>query len=251
MKKNHATLRCRTCGQSFRATRTPDGGWYTAFEKKPPSKTCRSHRGSPLCRWEVHKYRHRLWKNVKAFFDGLPAAFQTLVPPRRRVAFEALPQISIANEARSLRRLLNRRLPAGTILIGVFDISLIHDQAGGRRERHWVPHFHIVVVGMAAAEVKKRCRRLLTTTELVPYPSHTKDAPSPRGALAYAVKHVGDIRARAIFDGRAGGRDKGKRWRQLKADERAMVERWAQQQTLDDYLLLKGLRRFGSAVKRI
>ena len=38
--------------------------------------------------------------------------------------------------------------------------------------------------------------------------------------------------------------------RQPKADERAMVERWARQQTLDDYLLLKGLRRFRSTVRR-
>jgi hypothetical protein len=37
------------------------------------------------------------------------------VPPGRRVAFEALPHVSIANEARSLRRLLDKRLPAGTI----------------------------------------------------------------------------------------------------------------------------------------
>jgi hypothetical protein len=70
------------------------------------------------------------------------------------------------------------------------------------------------------------------------------------------VKHVGDVKAKTIFDDRrnSGGEGKRKRrpgkTRQPKADERAMVERWARQQTLDDYLLLKGLRRFGSTVRR-
>jgi hypothetical protein len=60
--------------------------------------------------------------------------------------------------------------------------------------------------------------------------------------LAYSVKHVGDVKARAGFNGqdRTGGKGNRQRW--LKAEERSMVDRWAQQQPLDDYLLLKGLR---------
>ena len=256
MKKNHATLRCRTCSQSFRATKTPEGGWHTAFEKKPPSKICRSHRGSPLCRWEVHKLRHKLWRNIRPFFDGLPAAYVTLVPPRRTVAFDALPQMRVADEARSLRRLLKDRLPMGTMAVGIFDVSLVDDQRGRKRKRYWLPHFHVLVAGMDAVDARKLLDGLYATTEEVPRPSHIKDAPTPRNASAYSLKHVGDVKAKTIFDDRrnSGGEGKRKRrrgkTRQPKADERAIVERWARQQKLDDYLLLKGLRRFGSTVRR-
>ena len=72
------------------------------------------------------------------------------------------------------------------------------------------------------------------------------------------MEHIGDVKVRAIFDrkGNAAGKERntqqpGKRKRRLKADERAMLERWAQQQTLDEYVLLKGLRRFGSKVRRV
>jgi hypothetical protein len=156
-----------------------------------------------LCLWEVNKFRYRLWRSIEPVLGELPAAFLTLVPPMHRVCFNALPQVSIANYMRPLRRLLNRRLPVGTILIGVFDVSLVDDQRSGRCERHWLPHFHILVVGILvvgvdAAEARQVCDGLYTAAELVPRPSHVRDAPSPRGALAYcSLKHVGDIKARA------------------------------------------------------
>src|SRR3712207_4250155 len=94
------------------------------------------------------------------------------------------------------------------------------------------------------------------STKEVRRPSHIEGAPSPRNASAYSVKHAGDVKAKIIFDGRRNPGGEGKRKpqpekpRSLKADERAMVERRARQQMLDDYLLLKGLRRFGSTVKK-
>ena len=163
----------------------------------------------------------------------------------------------MADEARSLRRLLKDRLPTGTVAVGIFDVSLIDDQRGGRRERYWLPHFHILVAGMDAVDARNLLGKLYATTEKVPRPSHIEDAPTPRNASAYSVKHVGDVKAKTIFDDRRNSGGEGKRKRRLgktrqpKADERAMVERWARQQTLDDYLLLKGLRRFGSTVRRI
>ena len=86
MPKDSTQLKCRTCGQCFDATRMLDGGWHIAFNEKPPSATCRSHIGSALCRWEVQKQRRKLWEQVALFFDGRPAAFLTMVPPRRLVA---------------------------------------------------------------------------------------------------------------------------------------------------------------------
>src|SRR3712207_6872794 len=39
----------------------------------------------PLCRWEVHKLRHQLWRNIGPSFEWQPVADVTLVPPRRIV----------------------------------------------------------------------------------------------------------------------------------------------------------------------
>jgi hypothetical protein len=58
----------------------------------------------------------------------------TLVPPRRIVPFDALPQMTVADEARSLRRLLDKRLPKGIVAVGIFDVSLVGDQRGGKRK---------------------------------------------------------------------------------------------------------------------
>ena len=201
-------------------------------------------------RWEVHRFRHRLWRNIRPLFEGRPVAYVTLVPPRRIVLLGALPQVRETNEARSLRRLLDKRLPEGTVAVGIFDVGLVDDQRGGKRKRYWLPHFHVLVAGMDAADARKLLNGLYAATEEVLRPSHIADAPSPRNALAYSLKHVGDVKARAIFDDQANAGGKGKRQRWLKAEERAMVERWAQQQSLDDYLLLKGLRRFGSTAKK-
>jgi hypothetical protein len=209
-----------------------------------------------LRRWEVHRFRHRLWRNIRPLFEGRPVAYVTLVPPRRIVPFGALPQVREANEARSLRRLLDKRLPEGTVAVGIFDVGLVDDQRGGKRKRYWLPHFHVLLAGMDAADARKLLDGLYAGTEEVLRPSHIEDAPSPRNALAYSLKHVGDVKARAIFDDRrnAGGEGKRKRRpgkpRQLRAEERTTVERWARQQRLDDYLLLKGLRQFGSTVRK-
>ncbi len=100
-------------------------------------------------------------------------------------------------------------------------------------------------------EARKLCRGLYAATDKVLRPVHVRNAPSPRGALAYSSKHVGDVKARAIFNGQEDAGGNGKRPRWLKAEERAIIERWARQQSLDDHLLLKGLRRFGGTVRRV
>src|SRR4028118_307223 len=120
-------LKCRTCRQSFATTRMLDGRWHTAFNKKPPSITCRSHIGSGLCRWEVQKQRRKLWKELAPFFDGQPAAFLTMVPPHRLVAFHWVADINLENEKRAMRRVLRNALPEGTVLVSTFDIGLIDD----------------------------------------------------------------------------------------------------------------------------
>ena len=111
MPKDSAQLKCRTCHQSFAATRMLDGGWHIAFDKKPPSTTCRSHIGSALCRWEVQEQRRKLWEQVARAFDGRPAAFLTMVPLRRLVAYDQVAEIKLENEKRVMRRMLRQALP--------------------------------------------------------------------------------------------------------------------------------------------
>ena len=82
-----------------------------AFDKKPPSATCRSHRGSTLCRREVHKQRRKLWEQVAHAIDGRPAAFLTMVPLRRLVAYDQVAEIKLENEKRVMRRMLRQALP--------------------------------------------------------------------------------------------------------------------------------------------
>ena len=184
MSKNSTQLKCRTCGQSFAATKKPDGGWRIAFDRKPPSTTCRSHRGSALCRWEVHKQRRKLWKKVAPAFDGRPATFLTLVPPHRLVAYDQVAGINMENEKRAMRRVLRNALPEGTVLVSIFDIGLADDTTGDDRLRYWVPHFHAVVAGMAAPALKKACRKLYKATEEVQEPHQVKDAPTPKNACS-------------------------------------------------------------------
>src|SRR5215210_4892348 len=117
MPKNSAQLKCRTCSQSFAARKMLDGGWRIAFDKKPPSTTCRSHRGSALCRWEVNKQRRELWKKVAPFFHGRQAAYLTLVPPRRLVGFDQVAEINLENEKRAMRRMLRNVLPKATVVV--------------------------------------------------------------------------------------------------------------------------------------
>jgi hypothetical protein len=191
-----------------------------------------------------------LRRNIRPSFEGRPVAYVTPVPPRRIVPLDALPQMRVADEARSLRRLLDKRLPEGPVAAGIFDVRLVDDQKGGKRKRYRPPHFHVLVAGITMTEARKLCDGLYAATEKVACPVHVRDAPSPRGALAYSLKHVGDVKVRTIYDKRGDAAGQGKRKRRLNPAERVMLERRAQQQTLDEYLLLTGLRRFGSMVKQ-
>ena len=160
-----------------------DGRWHTAFNKKPPSITCRSHIGSGLCRWEVQKQRRKLWKELAPFFDGQPAAFLTMVPPHRLVAYDRVADINLENEKRAMRRVLRNALPEGTVLVSTFDISLIDDTTGEDRLRYWVPHFHVLVAGMNASNLRKACRKLYKATEEVREPHQVTNSPTPKNAL--------------------------------------------------------------------
>ncbi len=127
-------LKCRTCGQRFAASKMLDGGWHIAFGKKPPSVTCRSHIGSALCRWEVQKQRRRLWEKVAPFFEGRTAAFLTMVPPHRLVAFHQVADINLENEKRAMRRVLRKTLPKATMLVSIININqALYDRLPGRR----------------------------------------------------------------------------------------------------------------------
>ena len=127
MPKASAQLKCRTCGKSFAASKMPDGGWRIAFDKRPPSATCRSHRGSALCRWEVHKQRRKLWEQVARAFNGRPVAFLRMTPPHRLVAYDLVADINLENEKRAMRRMLRKTLPKVTVVVTIFDISLADD----------------------------------------------------------------------------------------------------------------------------
>ncbi len=56
-----------------------------------------------------------------------------------------------------------------------------------------MPHFHVVVAGMDAGELKKTCRKLYVATMEVEEPVHIKDAPTPKNALFYSLKHIDDL----------------------------------------------------------
>ena len=111
MLKNSAQLKCRTYGQRCAASRMPDGGWHLAFDKKPVSTTCRSLIGSALGRWEVYKQRRKLWDQAARAFDGRPAAFLTMVLPRRLVAYHQMAEINWESEKRAVRRAMRQALP--------------------------------------------------------------------------------------------------------------------------------------------
>ncbi len=236
MPKDSAQLNCRTCSQRFAATRRPDGGWHIAFDKEPPSSTCRSHRGSARCRWEVVKYRRKLWEQVARVFDGRPAAFLTMVPPRRLVAYDQVADINLENEKRAMRRMLRKVLPKATVLVGVFDISLADDTTGDGRLRYWVPHFYVVVAGMAAPALKKACHKLYKATEEVQEPHQVKDSPTPKNALYYSLKHIDDVDADAIFKRVKGSGNRGSRPRRLKAEERKLLEGFVRENPLGTYI---------------
>src|SRR4051794_6059815 len=67
-------LRSKLCQEQ----KEPFEGWHNAFIRKPPSPICKAHRGSALCRWEMHKQRRKLWRKIAPSFQGRPAAFLTL-----------------------------------------------------------------------------------------------------------------------------------------------------------------------------
>jgi len=249
MPKDSAQLKCRTCRQSFAATRMPDGGWHTAFDENPPSATCRSHIGSALCRWEVRKQRQKLWEQVARAFEGRPAAFLTMVPPHRLVAYDRVADINLENEKRAMRRMLRKVLPKATVVVGVFDISLIDDTTGDDRLRYWVPHFHAVVAGMAAPALKKACSKLYKATEEVQEPHQVRDAPTPKNALSYSLKHIDDVKAKSIFRLATGSGNRDFRPRRLKAEERRLLEEFMLKNPLGTYIYFKGFRRPGQIGK--
>ncbi len=245
MPKKSTQLKCRTCCQRFAASKMLDGGWHIAFDKKPPSTTCRSHIGSALCRWEVQKRRRKLWEQVARAFDGRPAAFLTMVPPRRLVAYHQVAEINLENEKRAMRRVLRKTLPKATVAVSIFDISLADDTTGDGRLRYWVPHFHVAVAGMAAPALKKACRKLYKATEEVEEPHQVKDAPTPKNALSYSLKHIDDVGADAIFKQVKGSGNRGTRPRWMKADERRLLEDFVRKNPLGTYIYLMGFRRPG------
>jgi hypothetical protein len=251
MKQREVTLRCDACGKKFNANKMPDGGWRTIFPRQPPSSTCRSHRHSPLCRWEVHKARLKLWRQVAVFVEGRPVTFVTLVPPHRTVAFDQVAEVSVANELRAVTRPLAARIPPNVIVIGYFDISLRDDQSGDERERFWVPHFHLLVIGLSPGDTRHILSDVYQGNEAVLRPIRVQKAPSPRAALSYSIKHVNDIDAGVLLPRQPGCGLRGPIRRGLKADEKAAITRFALSRKLGDMLLLMGVRRFGQKLRRV
>lgn len=235
-------LPCRTCSEKFATSKMPDGGWRIAIDQMPPSATCEAHPGSALCRREVHKQRRELWEMVAPAFDGRPAAFLTMVPPRRLVAYDQVAAINLENEKRAVRRVLRNALPKGTVLVGMFDISLTDDQTGDTRVRYWVPHFHALVAGITAPDLKKTCRQLYKATKEVRRPIHIREATTPRGALDYSLKHIDDVYADTSFRQVVGSGIRGSRRRRLKAEEWKLLEGFTQQNPLGTYVFLMGFR---------
>ncbi len=243
MSENPSPLKCRTCGQSFTRSQKPGGGWRIAFDKKPPSTICKAHIGSALCRWEVHKQRRQLRRKIAPFFQGKPASFLTLVPPQRLVAYDQLTKLNLENEKRAMRRVLRKALPKDTVLVSVFDISLADDATSGASVRHWVPHFHVLVAGVTAAELRKACRHLYRGTKKVRRPIHVRDAPTPKNGLNYALKHIDDVNGDTIFSQATGSGNRSSRRRWLKKEERALLKEFVSRNSLSTYLYLKGFRR--------
>lgn len=248
---DRAVLQCRECGGSFCAKKTRSGGWRTEFESKPPSPICRSHRRSLLCRWEVHKYRRRLWRQAAPRFRGGAAAYVTLVPPRRVLPFGTLAGVRVADELRAVRRVL-ARLPAGVVGIGWFDLGLREvAEDGGERRRFWMPHIHLVVAGLDKRRAKRLLGRPYRSTSLVRKPRDVRDAPTPRHALAYALKHTDDVMAVVVLRDPANPRRRFRKERWLKAEERAELRSFAARHRIGDLLLLIGVRRFGRTLRRV
>ena len=188
-------LICRACKRSFCAVRRADGSWRTRFPGNLPPADCSEHIDSGLCRWEVIRRRQQLWNKIAPAFKGKPAAFLTAVPPHRIVPFDKLSELKLEDEKRAIQRVLAKVLPEGTAAIAVFDISLDDDQTGEQRDRVWVPHFHILVAGITAAELRKICKGLYKRTEKVKRPVLIVDAPTPMNAIAHSPEHVDDVGA--------------------------------------------------------
>jgi hypothetical protein len=235
-------LKCRACKLSFAASKMALGGWHVATGKKPPSCTCSTHSGTALCRWEVRKFRQQLWNKMEPAFHDRPVVFLTMVPPRRLVAFDQLGIINLENEKRAMRRVLRNALPKGTLLVSIFDISLTDDQSGDHRVRYWVPHFHVLIAGKTAAEIKKVCRSLYTATAEVPRPIHIRDAPTPKNALNYSMKHIDDVYADTIFRKSTGSGDRASRRRWLQREERTYLSEFVQRNSFSTFVYFKGFR---------
>ena len=146
--------------------------------------------------------------------------------------------------------MLRKTLPKATVVVSIFDISLADDTTGDGRLRYWVPHFHAVVAGMAAGELKKACRKLYEATKEVEEPVHIKDAPTPKNALYYSLKHIDDVGADAIYRQVVGSGNRGSRPRRLKAEERRLLEGFVRKNPLGTYIYLKGFTHPGQNGKK-
>jgi hypothetical protein len=238
-------LKCRACNGKFCTTKQADGSWHTDFPNEPPSADCKEHINSGLCRWEVNKLREQLWEKVAPFLKDRPVAFLTAVPPHRTVPFDKLGELRLQDEKRAIQRVLTKVLPKGTAAIAIFDISLDDDQTGEQRDRVWVPHFHILIIGIMPADLRKACRGLYKPTERVKRPVLIKLASTPKNALSYSLKHIGDVRADTAFLDTVGSGNRGFMRRWLKADERAILKELYDCNSLSDWVYMKGFRRPG------
>jgi hypothetical protein len=84
----------------------------------------------------VHKQRRQLWRKIVLIFWRKPAAFLTLVPLGRLVAFDQLASVNLENEKRAMRRVLLKALPKCMVLVSIFAISATDDTAGDDRLRY-------------------------------------------------------------------------------------------------------------------
>ena len=245
MSKEVKKLRCRACKQNFCTVKQADGSWYTEFLDDPPSPDCREHIGSNLCRWEVDRFREQMWNTVRSAFEGKPVAYLTIVPPRRTVPFIKLGALKLGDEKRAMLRKLNEVLPEGAAVVAVFDISLDDDLTKNWQDRVWMPHFHILVAGSTAAELRKACKGLYKRTKKVKRPVHVRDAPSPKNALFYSLKHADDVYSKVAYKKVVGSGKTGSRQRKLRGGERTTIKDFSERVRLRDFVYLKGFRRSG------
>jgi hypothetical protein len=179
--------------------RSDAGRWRLELQREPPSLACKQHQNSQLCRYAVQKTRERQRRQLKPTVRRKSAAFVTLVSPLRAVPFGRLRAIDAQDELQSIRRMLPP-LPPGAVAVGWLDIAMRNLRAAdGGRQRWWLPHLHLVAFGMDGRAARKWLGSPYRPTPLVPLPKHVGRAPTPLTTLAYALKHVDDVRAGVVL----------------------------------------------------